>query len=66
MKCVLCKDTGWVCENHLDRPSAVVSSDPDACDCGAGCNCSCNPNGEGGFDAVYESTAPEKVKTWVQ
>jgi hypothetical protein len=20
MKCALCEDTGWVCENHPDRP----------------------------------------------
>lgn len=67
-KCVLCKDTGWVCEAHMDRPwkgTAVAG----ACDCGgAGCNCVCNPDGnaDGIFDAVYASTDPDVVKRWVQ
>jgi hypothetical protein len=33
MKCARCHDTGWVCENHDDRP---WGDGPGACDCGAG------------------------------
>jgi hypothetical protein len=34
MKCTLCEDTGWVCENHLNVPW----SGEHACRCGgAGC-----------------------------
>jgi hypothetical protein len=36
MKCTLCEDTGWVCENHPDRPSEGKR----ACSCGgAGAPC---------------------------
>ena len=42
MKCALCEDTGWVCENHPDTPW----SGEHACSCGgAGMPCSkCNPS----------------------
>jgi hypothetical protein len=29
--CLLCEDTGWVCENHPDQPW----EGPHACTCGA-------------------------------
>jgi hypothetical protein len=36
MKCILCADTGWVCENHPRRPW----EGPHGCDCGgAGMPC---------------------------
>lgn len=38
-RCAACEDTGWVCENHPDRPS----EGPNACQCGgAGKPCRCN------------------------
>lgn len=53
MKCLLCEDTGWVCEHHRDRPW----EGPTACGCGgAGSNCSCNPDGDYVFEVVYETT----------
>jgi hypothetical protein len=44
-KCVICDGTGWVCENHPDRPWAFSSSAA-ACQCrGAGMPCErCNPS----------------------
>lgn len=65
MNCVLCKDTGWVCEFHMDKPWEGEG----ACGCGgAGCNCVCNPNGEdrGMFDAVYAAVDETQVKSWIQ
>lgn len=66
-KCLCCKDTGWVCENHLDKPWGETGVEG-SCNCGAGTNCSCNPDGnaDGVFDAVYASVDPDNVKTWVQ
>jgi hypothetical protein len=41
MKCARCRDTGWVCEDHDDRPWG--RNGPGACDCGAGAPCpNCN------------------------
>ena len=38
-----CADTGWVCENHPDRPWAQPGEYPNACDCCAGAPCpDCN------------------------
>ena len=34
-KCENCDATGWVCENHPDRPWRAFSSRSDPCDCGA-------------------------------
>jgi hypothetical protein len=43
--CGRCGDTGWVCENHPDRPWRGFSNRTDACDCGAGAPCAlCNSN----------------------
>jgi hypothetical protein len=44
-KCVVCDDTGWVCETHPDRPTGMFSKRFDACNCGAaGMPCAtCNP-----------------------
>jgi hypothetical protein len=43
--CLLCEDTGWVCENHPDQPWGG----PHACSCGgAGMPClQCNKPPEG-------------------
>jgi hypothetical protein len=41
--CTNCDSTGWVCENHRDRPWDGVSGRLDACGCGAGAPCTkCN------------------------
>ena len=39
MACDLCDDTGWVCEDHTDRPLKVDSKRADACSFGAGMPC---------------------------
>ena len=39
MACDLCDDTGWVCEDHGDRPLKGDSSRTDACSFGAGKPC---------------------------
>jgi len=42
MACNRCKDVGWVCENHLDKP--WDRDLPEGCECGAGAPCpDCNP-----------------------
>ena len=39
-RCETCDDTGWVCENHPDRPSDCGGSKrADVCGCGAGMPC---------------------------
>lgn len=38
-QCRNCGSTGWVCENHEDRPWGGLSDDPVACECGAGSPC---------------------------
>ena len=46
MMCTMCDGTGWVCENHPDRPWRGTSERADACDRGAGMPCElCNPSG---------------------
>lgn len=40
MTCKYCDDTGWVCEDHTDKPWDGVSNHKDACHCGgAGSPC---------------------------
>ena len=40
MRCEVCEDTGWVCENHPDRPSDCGgSASKRVCGCGAGMPC---------------------------
>lgn len=47
MTCPKCRGCGWVCEDHLDRPSDLVA-DEGGCTCGgAGAPCTCNP------EAIY-------------
>jgi hypothetical protein len=42
--CVVCDNTGWVCEAHPDRPAGMFSKRFDACNCGAAAPCLiCNP-----------------------
>src|SRR5712691_6019239 len=46
MACLLCDNTGWVCEEHPDRPWRGTSQRADACDCvRVGMPCECNPCG---------------------
>lgn len=41
--CKRCDSTGWVCENHNDRPWGEGSDADNACSCGAGEPCpDCN------------------------
>ena len=41
--CKVCDFTGWVCENHQDRPWEPNSKRKDACACGSGAPCpKCN------------------------
>jgi hypothetical protein len=50
VRCEVCDDTGWVCENHPDRPSDCGGSKRlDVCICGgAGMPClECNQPKEG-------------------
>jgi hypothetical protein len=47
MPCLACDNTGWVCEEHPDRPWRGTSERTDACDCvkvGMPCE-ACNPSG---------------------
>jgi hypothetical protein len=47
MPCPACDNTGWVCEEHPDRPWRGTSRRADACDCvkvGMPCE-ACNPSG---------------------
>jgi hypothetical protein len=39
MACDLCDDTGWVCEDHADRPLKGDSKRADGCSFGAGMPC---------------------------
>jgi hypothetical protein len=41
-RCETCDGTGWVCEDHPDRPWGELSRRADACDCGDATACSCN------------------------
>jgi hypothetical protein len=46
--CEFCDDTGWVCENHPQKPSSDFSKRSDACGCGAAAPCPvCNTPGPG-------------------
>jgi hypothetical protein len=56
--CVVCDDTGWVCEAHPNRPAAMFSVRPDACSCNAAMPCPvCNPSRPG--------TVPDMTRTWL-
>ena len=39
MPCVICDNTGWVCEGHGNHPWRGVSNRPDSCDFGPGMPC---------------------------
>jgi len=62
MKCANCLGFGWVCEDHQDRPSALVIEG--GCDCGAeAAPCRCNPAAEFEFAEVFASVddAPWRI-----
>ena len=40
MSCNVCKDTGWVCENHAGVAWAGMTGEPECCG-GAGMLCEC-------------------------
>jgi hypothetical protein len=39
--CSNCEGSGWVCEDHPDRPWEGTSAPGEGCDCGAGSPCPC-------------------------
>lgn len=46
MACLVCDNTGWVCEDHPDRPWRGNSERTEACDCDPpGTPCECNTCG---------------------
>jgi hypothetical protein len=47
-RCEACDDTGWVCENHPNRPASCAGSKRwDVCECGPGAPClCCNTDGK--------------------
>lgn len=52
LNCVHCFGSGWVCEDHMDRPSDVITEG--GCDCGgAAAPCRCNPAASFNFAEVY-------------
>jgi bifunctional non-homologous end joining protein LigD len=70
MKCAICRDTGWVCEDDADRPWAGSQ----ACDCGgAGMPCpACNPCDEGspprppeGYPRIVEAALKNRSSSFV-
>lgn len=65
MKCAQCLGSGWVCEDHPDRPSDVVTEG--GCDCGgAAAPCTCNPNAIfEGWVEVFAVNDPEPADTRV-
>lgn len=53
--CPTCGWSGWVCEDHLDRPSDLIA-DEGGCTCGgAAVACTCNPEADYEFAEVYAS-----------
>jgi len=62
LNCVHCLGSGWVCENHMDRPSDVITEG--GCDCGgAAAPCICNPDAAfEGWVKLFASTDPDALK----
>lgn len=54
LTCVHCLGSGWVCENHMDRPSDVITEGGCACG-GAAAPCRCSPAAVYEFDLLYAS-----------
>ncbi|VTU41868.1 hypothetical protein H6P1_00062 (plasmid) [Variovorax sp. PBL-H6] len=64
VNCVTCLDSGWVCEDHPDRPSALVSDS--GCECGgAAVPCACNRDAVYVFAEVYAAVDPRLGSRWV-
>jgi hypothetical protein len=62
--CTCCAWSGWVCEDHQDRPSSILTDG--GCDCGgAAVPCTCNPEAAIEME-VIATVDPESVKEWVQ
>ena len=56
--CQKCQGSGWVREDHEDRPSALVTDGGCACG-GAAVPCVCNPQAiYGGWVEVFASNDP--------
>ncbi|MBT2325043.1 hypothetical protein J7E62_22170 [Variovorax paradoxus] len=65
LKCVHCLGPGWVCEDHEDRPSALLTEGKGGCDCGgAAVPCTCNPDAAFEMAAVIATIDPASVKEW--
>jgi len=61
MKCK-CRNSGWVCQAHQDRPSDLVTEG--GCACGAeAVPCLCNPAAEFEFAEVFASVDDEPRRT---
>jgi hypothetical protein len=62
--CSSCNGSGWVCEAHPERASAVTSTGGCQCDAAAQA-CDCNPNGHAEFATVYAdvSNSPTREPT---
>jgi hypothetical protein len=54
LNCVHCLGSGWVCENHMDRPSDVIAEGGYDYG-GAAAPCRCNPAASFDFAEVYAS-----------
>lgn len=63
-KCSSCDDTGYVCENHPNRPWKPMSIHPKACDCGAGMPCpDCTtPVPQDGTHSITDNFVPRAAK----
>jgi hypothetical protein len=63
--CSNCDGTGWVCENHRNRPWAdAPSTRADACACGAGAPCpKCNDPEPGELPDISGVIQDPKVTT---
>lgn len=58
MRCLKCLDSGWVCEDHKDRPWGPLTDG--GCECGAeGAPCSCNPEGVVEWKEIFAEAVPE-------
>ncbi|PSL80268.1 hypothetical protein C7T35_33190 [Variovorax sp. WS11] len=61
MGCPICAWSGWVCENHTDRPSEVTTKGGCAC-AGAAVPCTCNPEAVfNGWVEIFASVDQERV-----
>jgi hypothetical protein len=61
--CSSCSDSGYVCENHPDRPWGYLVAD--GCECGAAgmpCPECCSPIPEDGTHSIVEAFVPDRLR----